>query len=190
MEPTLPNILTWARIVMIPVLGLLFFLPAPWANAAAAIVFAIASFTDWLDGFLARRWNQTSPFGAFLDPVADKLIVAIALIIVLVETPTALVAIPAAIIIGREIAVSALREWMAELGLRSSVAVGWAGKVKTAAQMVAIALLLYRYDLGGFPMWAAGMVLLYAAAALTLYSMFLYLNAAVKGLTENGRPLE
>ncbi len=189
MEMTLPNILTWLRILMIPVLGLLFLLPAPWANAAAAIVFALASFTDWLDGFLARRWNQVSPFGAFLDPVADKLIVAIALIIVVVEAPTALTAVPAAIIIGREIAVSALREWMAELGQRASVAVGMAGKVKTAAQMVAIVLLLYRHEIAGIPSWPVGLVLLYIAAGLTLYSMVLYLGAAMRtldGMDESG----
>lgn len=180
MEMTLPNILTWLRIAMIPVLGLLFLLPTPWANSAAAAVFALASITDWLDGYLARRWNQVSAFGAFLDPVADKLIVAIALIIVVVETPTAWMAVPAAVIIGREIAVSALREWMAELGLRSSVAVGMAGKLKTAAQMVAIVLLLYRHDFNGFPVWPVGLGLLYIAAALTLYSMVLYLSAAVK----------
>ncbi|RZU98567.1 CDP-diacylglycerol--glycerol-3-phosphate 3-phosphatidyltransferase [Spiribacter vilamensis] len=182
MEMTLPNILTWLRILMIPVLGLLFLLPTPWANAAAAIVFALASITDWLDGFLARRWNQVSPFGAFLDPVADKLIVAIALIIVLVESPTALVAIPVAIIIGREIAVSALREWMAELGQRASVAVGMTGKFKTAAQMIAIILLLYRHELYGIPTWPVGLGMLYVAAGLTLYSMVLYLSAALKTL--------
>jgi len=182
MKPTLPNILTWLRIVLIPVLGLLFLLPTPWANAAAAVVFALASVTDWLDGYLARRWNQTSPFGAFLDPVADKLIVAVALIIVVVETPGALTAIPAAVIIGREIAVSALREWMAELGQRSSVAVGITGKVKTAAQMIAIVLLLYRNELWGIPAWPVGLVLLYAAAGLTLYSMVLYLRGAIRTL--------
>ena len=180
MEMNLPNILTWLRIVLIPILGMLFLLPAPWSNAAAAAVFGLASITDWLDGYLARRWNQMSAFGAFLDPVADKLIVAIALIIVVVESPGALLAIPAAIIIGREIAVSALREWMAELGQRASVAVGMLGKVKTTAQMVAILLLLYRHDISGIPVWAIGIVLLYVAAGLTLYSMFLYMNAAVK----------
>lgn len=182
MEMNLPNILTWLRIVLIPVLGLLFLLPTPWANAAAAAVFGLASITDWLDGYLARRWNQMSAFGAFLDPVADKLIVAIALIIVVVENPGALLATPAAIIIGREIAVSALREWMAELGQRASVAVGMLGKIKTTAQMVAILLLLYRYDIGGMPIWSIGLVLLYVAAGLTLYSMFLYMSAAIRAV--------
>ncbi len=184
MAMTIPNMLTWLRIVMIPVLGLLFLLPAPWANAAAAAVFTLASVTDWLDGYLARRWNQLSAFGAFLDPVADKLIVAIALIIVVVETPNALVAIPAAVIIGREIAVSALREWMAELGKRASVAVGLLGKVKTTAQMVAIVLLLYRYDFAGLPIGWLGLGLLYIAAGLTLYSMVLYLAAAMRAVED------
>lgn len=180
MEMTLPNLLTWLRIVLIPVLGLLFLLPTPWANAAAAGVFALASLTDWLDGYLARRWNQMSAFGAFLDPVADKLIVAIALIIVVVESPGALLAVPAAVIIGREIAVSALREWMAELGQRASVAVGMVGKIKTTAQMSAIILLLFRHDLLGLPIWQMGLFLLYVAAGLTLYSMFLYMTAAIR----------
>lgn len=178
MSWNLPNLLTWLRIVLIPVLGLLFLLPAPWSNAVAAAVFAIAAITDWLDGYLARRWNQASAFGAFLDPVADKLIVAVALIVVIVESPLAVVAVPAAVIIGREIAVSALREWMAELGQRASVAVGMMGKVKTTAQMAAIICMLYRQDVGGVPVWEIGLGLLYVAAVLTIYSMVLYLHAA------------
>lgn len=188
MSWNLPNLLTWLRIVLIPVLGLIFVLPYPWSNAAAAAVFAFAGLTDWLDGYLARRWGQTSAFGAFLDPVADKLIVAVALIAILVATPAAAVGVPVAIIIGREIAVSALREWMAELGKRASVAVGQIGKVKTAAQMVSIALLLYAHDIYGIAVWQIGFWLLYAAAALTLYSMALYLHAAwrvVGHLAEN-----
>lgn len=178
MSWNLPNLLTWLRIVLIPVLGLMFLLPAPWANAVAAAIFAIAGITDWLDGYLARRWNQASAFGAFLDPVADKLIVAVALIVVIVETPLAAVAVPAAVIIGREIAVSALREWMAELGQRASVAVGMMGKIKTTAQMAAIICMLYRHDLYGVPVWGLGLALLYVAAVLTIYSMVLYLHAA------------
>lgn len=182
---TLPNILTWFRIVMVPVLGLIFLFPYPWANAIAATIFALAAITDWLDGFLARRWNQTSAFGAFLDPVADKLIVAVALIAIVTANPTASVAVPAAIIIGREIAVSALREWMAELGLRASVAVGWLGKIKTSAQMMAITLMLYAGVLFGVDALALGFWLLYLAAVLTLYSMVLYLHAAWIALRED-----
>ncbi len=188
MSWNLPNLLTWLRIALIPVLGLIFLLPYPWSNATAAALFAFAGLTDWLDGYLARRWGQTSAFGAFLDPVADKLIVAVALIAILVATPAAAVGVPVAIIIGREIAVSALREWMAELGKRASVAVGRIGKFKTAAQMVSIVLLLYAHDIYGIPVWLIGFWLLYVAAALTIYSMALYLLAAwyaVGHLTEN-----
>lgn len=188
MSWNLPNLLTWLRIVLIPVLGLIFLLPYPWSDAAAAALFAFAGLTDWLDGYLARRWSQTSAFGAFLDPVADKLIVAVALIAILVATPAAAVGVPVTIIIGREIAVSALREWMAELGKRASVAVGKVGKIKTAAQMISIVLLLYAHDFYGIPVWLIGFWLLYVAAALTLYSMALYLHAAwrvVGHLAEN-----
>ncbi|MGD8430782.1 MAG: CDP-diacylglycerol--glycerol-3-phosphate 3-phosphatidyltransferase [Ectothiorhodospiraceae bacterium] len=178
----LPNLLTWLRIVLIPVLGLIFLLPVPWSNGAAAVIFAVAGITDWLDGYLARRWGQTSAFGAFLDPVADKLIVAVALIAIVVETPTAIVAVPAAVIIGREIAVSALREWMAELGKRANVAVGQLGKIKTTAQMIAIVLLLYSHPIYGLPIWDIGFWLLYVAAVLTIYSMILYLLAAWRAI--------
>jgi CDP-diacylglycerol--glycerol-3-phosphate 3-phosphatidyltransferase len=181
----LPNMLTWARIMMIPVLGLMFLLPYPWSNAIAALIFALAAITDWFDGWLARRWNQTSAFGAFLDPVADKLIVAVALIAIVTANPYASVAIPAAVIIGREIAVSALREWMAELGKRASVAVGVIGKVKTTAQMVAITMMLYAAPVLGLSMRNLGLWLLYVAAGLTLYSMVLYLNAAMRAVARD-----
>ncbi|MBA1145476.1 CDP-diacylglycerol--glycerol-3-phosphate 3-phosphatidyltransferase [Ectothiorhodospiraceae bacterium WFHF3C12] len=184
MDLNIPNILTLLRIVLIPVLGLMFLLPYPWSNVVAATVFGVAAITDWLDGYLARRWEQTSPFGAFLDPVADKLMVAVALVALVTVNPSAAFAVPAAVIIGREIAVSALREWMAELGKRASVAVGMLGKVKTTAQMLAILLLLLRYDVLGIPVQEIGMVLLYLAAVLTLYSMIIYLRAAWRALGE------
>lgn len=186
---TLPNVLTWGRIVMIPVLGLIFLLPYPWSNAIAAAIFALAAATDWLDGYLARRWNQTSAFGAFLDPVADKLIVAVALIAVVTAHPQASVAVPAAVIIGREIAVSALREWMAELGLRASVAVGVVGKFKTTAQMVAIILMLHGGAVLGLNTFVIGLWLLYFAAVLTLYSMMLYLHAAWRAVDRDAPSL-
>lgn len=186
MSWNLPNILTWARIVMIPILGLMFLLPHPWSNVVAAAIFGVAAVTDWFDGYLARRWNQTSAFGAFLDPVADKLIVAVALIAVLTANASAALAIPIAVIIGREIAVSALREWMAELGLRASVAVGAIGKFKTTAQMVAILLLLFSHDVYGVSAFTVGFWLLYVAAALTIYSMSLYLMAAWRAVGEGG----
>lgn len=187
MDLNIPNSLTLLRIVLIPVLGLMFLLPFPWSNVVAAAVFGVAAATDWLDGYLARKWEQTSPFGAFLDPVADKLMVAVALVALVTVNPTATFAVPAAVIIGREIAVSALREWMAELGKRASVAVGMVGKIKTTAQMVSILLLLLRQDVLGFPVQAVGIVLLYVAAVLTLYSMIVYLRAAWRALGEEVR---
>lgn len=181
MHWNIPNSLTMLRIVLIPIFVGLFYLPAGTltpqeSNLFAAGVFALAAMTDWLDGYLARRLNQTSAFGAFLDPVADKLMVAAALI-VLVEFAR-VGAIIALIIIGREIAISALREWMAGVGSRSSVAVAMIGKVKTALQMIAILLLLYFDPIGVIDVFLAGTLLIYIAAFLTLLSMAYYLKAA------------
>lgn len=174
----LPNLLTFLRILLIPVLVLVFYLPVSWAAPVATSVFVLAALTDWLDGYLARRLGQTSPFGAFLDPVADKLMVATALVLIVQANPHYWVALPAAVIIGREIVISALREWMAELGARANVAVSEIGKFKTAAQMLAITLMLYREDLAGIPLYVTGIVLLYLAVILTLWSMVIYLRAA------------
>ena len=174
----IPNILTLLRIILIPVFVLLFYLPVEWARFSCALVFAVAAVTDWFDGYLARRWGQVSPFGAFLDPVADKLMVAVALLLLVQADPTPALAIPAAVIIGREITISALREWMAELGARAEVAVSVIGKIKTAVQMVALLLLIYDTPVAGIPVFTVGFVLLYVAAALTLWSMVLYLRAA------------
>ncbi|MCU7810139.1 MAG: CDP-diacylglycerol--glycerol-3-phosphate 3-phosphatidyltransferase [Candidatus Thiodiazotropha sp. (ex Notomyrtea botanica)] len=174
----IPNILTLLRIVLIPVFVLLFYLPVEWARFSCALVFSIAAVTDWFDGYLARRWGQVSPFGAFLDPVADKLMVAVALLLLVQSDPTPALAIPAAVIIGREITISALREWMAELGARAEVAVSIIGKFKTAVQMIAILLLIYDEPIAGIPIFTVGFVLLYIAAILTLWSMILYLKAA------------
>jgi CDP-diacylglycerol--glycerol-3-phosphate 3-phosphatidyltransferase/cardiolipin synthase len=179
-----PNYLTIGRIILIPIFVVVFYLPFKWANIACAAIFGLAAVTDWLDGYLARRWQQTSAFGAFLDPVADKLMVAVALILLVQAQPTVWMAIPAAVIIGREIAVSALREWMAELGERAQVAVSAVGKFKTTAQMIALLLLLFKYPLGGFPTETVGYVLLYVAAVLTLWSMIVYLHAAWPALME------
>lgn len=178
MLTSIPNMLTLLRIFMIPVFVILFYLPWQYANEACALVFALAGITDWLDGFLARRWGQVSPLGAFLDPVADKLMVAGALILLVQADPTPALAIPALVIIGREITISALREWMAEIGARAQIAVSMLGKVKTAFQMIAILLLIYRDDLIGLPIYTIGYVLLYVAAILTLWSMWLYLQGA------------
>jgi CDP-diacylglycerol--glycerol-3-phosphate 3-phosphatidyltransferase len=176
-------ILTLLRIALIPVLVLFFYLPYVWAPLVTAAVFILAAITDWLDGYLARRMGQMSEFGAFLDPVADKLMVATALVLMVQITPPIifpqiLFTLSAAIIIGREIAISALREWMSEMGESGTVKVGLLGKFKTIFQMTAISCLLYQYDLFGLPVALVGEMLLYLAAALTLWSMWEYLHAA------------
>ena len=183
MPLNLPNFLTWLRILAIPLFVGIFYLPDGWLsseqkNLVATIIFASAAITDWLDGFLARVLDQMSAFGAFLDPVADKLMVAAALIVLVyldrLGAPIAL------IIIGREIAVSALREWMAQIGQSKSVAVSFLGKIKTTAQMIAIPLLLYHDDLTeGYNANEIGTWLIYVAAFLTLWSMIYYLKAAI-----------
>jgi len=182
----LPNILSLLRIALIPVLIGCYFLPYETAALWATIVFSIASLTDWLDGYLARKWNQTSPFGAFIDPVADKLIVSIALILVLFKTPEWYVLIPVVIIIGREITVSALREWMAEVGQRNAVKVSYVGKLKTAFQMLSIGCLIFHNSLFGLPIFEIGITLLYVASALTISSMWSYLKAAWPIMKSNG----
>jgi CDP-diacylglycerol---glycerol-3-phosphate 3-phosphatidyltransferase len=143
MKLTIPTWLTLLRIMLIPVLVVVFYLPYKWTNFAAAFIFILAAVTDWLDGWIARRYHQYSAFGAFLDPVADKLMVAVALFLIVQGHPTPWMAIWAAVIVGREIAVSALREWMAELGQRATVKVAALGKIKTIVQMVALGCLLY-----------------------------------------------
>lgn len=177
----IPILLTWLRVALIPLVVGLFYLPVDWMtlherNLAATAVFIIAAITDWFDGFLARRWNETSAFGAFLDPVADKLMVAGALL-VLVQLDR-VDAIIAGIIIGREITISALREWMAQIGATRSVAVSSIGKIKTAAQMTAIPMLLFHDRLFGIDIHFWGEYLLWVAGVLTVWSMFYYLRRA------------
>jgi len=175
---TLANQLTLLRVALIPVFVLVFYFPYKWSYIASAAIFAAAAATDWLDGYLARKLNQSTPFGAFLDPVADKLMVATALVLLVGLHQNPWFTIAAAVIIGREIAVSGLREWMAELGQRGSVAVSYIGKIKTTAQIAAIIVLL-AFDVREYPvMEKIGYVLLYIAAALTLWSMAMYLRAA------------
>ncbi len=175
---SIPTLLTYLRIILIPFFVLAFYLPFEWANVAATIVFGLAAITDWLDGYLARKWNQVSRFGAFLDPVADKLIVAAALVVLVQAYPTVWMAIAAVVIIGREITISALREWMAEIGQRGNVAVSNLGKYKTAAQLTALFMLIYKEPLFGLPIMEMGAVFLYVAVVLTLWSMIVYLKAA------------
>lgn len=177
----LPILLTWLRIVAIPLLIALYFLPDAWAtqyerDLFATLLFIAAAITDWADGYLARKLDQTSAFGAFLDPVADKLMVAAALIVLVQLGRTD--AIVAMIIIGREITISALREWMAKIGAAKSVAVSMLGKIKTVAQMTAIPLLLYHVPLFGFDVRVIGNWLIWIAALLTLWSMGYYLRMA------------
>jgi CDP-diacylglycerol--glycerol-3-phosphate 3-phosphatidyltransferase len=178
MRWNLPNVLTWLRIFAIPLVAALFYLPYSWADPAAGLLFAAAAITDSLDGYFARRMGLTSRLGAFLDPVADKLMVAVALVLLVSRDAQWVVVIMAAVIIGREIAISALREWMAELGQRTKVAVSQFGKYKTILQMVGLSMMLYRQDLLGLPVYMAGIVLSVLAAGLTLFSMILYLKAA------------
>lgn len=187
-----PNLLTFARISAVPLMVIFYYLPVSWAHSAAAIIFAVACLTDWLDGYLARYLMQTTKLGAFLDPVADKLMVSTALIVLvaqptfqfvstrsaLVVIPTAVITIPAAIIVAREIIVSALREWMAEIGKRQRVAVSNMGKVKTALQMAALVILLYSDNASSAYIVFSGLFLLYVAAVLTIWSMCVYLKAA------------
>lgn len=179
----LPNSLTFLRIALIPFFVLAFYSPGGWSNKLACAILIIAALTDWFDGFLARRLGQTSKLGAFLDPVADKLMVAVVLVLLVERHSESMVTgwiltLPAAVIVGREITVSALREWMAELGARSRVAVSIYGKIKTMAQMVALPLLVYEEPLYGLPTYGTGLVLLYLAAGLTLLSMWQYLASA------------
>lgn len=185
MPLNLPNLLTWLRIILIPLFVGIFYFEKSWVSVAnqnlvATVIFVSAAVTDWLDGWIARKFSQTSAFGAFLDPVADKLMVAAALII-LVQLGR-VDAVIALIMIGREIAISALREWMAQLGESKSIAVSFLGKLKTATQMIAIPMLLYHDPIDIFDPQQVGTWLIYIAAALTLISMAYYLKAAMPAL--------
>lgn len=190
------NVLTVARIIMIPLVVILFYMPQPWLKPAAAIVFILAAITDSLDGYLARKLGQTSALGAFLDPVADKLMVAVALILLVSYQPPdlklfdfnphVLITLTAAVIVGREITISALREWMAEMGARGKVAVSSIGKLKTIFQMTGLSMMLFRGDVWFIPAFELGLYFLVAAAALTLWSMVMYLRAAWPDLMNSG----
>ena len=178
---SIPNIITSLRIILIPVIVIVFYLPVSWSNVAAAVIFIIAALSDWLDGYLARKWDQHTAFGAFFDPVADKLIVSIALVMLVDEYASIWLTLPAMVIIGREVVISALREWMAELGKRTSVAVSYVGKLKTTLQMVAIIILLF--GVPGTATAKLGLICMLIAAVLTLWSMLIYLKAAWFDLT-------
>lgn len=189
MPLNVPILLTWLRIILIPLFVGIFYFEKNWVsisnqNLVATVIFTVAAITDWLDGWLARRLNQTSAFGAFLDPVADKLMVAAALIVLVqIDRVDAVIAL---IIIGREITISALREWMAKIGEAKSMAVSFLGKIKTVSQMIAIPLLLYHDRIGIFDPQRAGTWLIYIAALLTLASMFYYLKMALPRAWKHG----
>ena len=178
MRLTTPVILTLGRVAVIPLVLALMLFPGSDAHHAAAVLFVLASITDWLDGFLARRWGQTSAFGAFLDPVADKLLVGVSLVMILHWHPSGWMAVLVGIIVGREITISALREWLAELGERTRVSVSFVGKLKTVAQMTSISLMLWETQIYRVTLFDIGGGLLFVAAALTLWSMGAYLRAA------------
>jgi len=174
----LANILTLLRIAAIPVVVICFYSPIPYARPIAAVIFGLAAITDWIDGWVARKYGQTSRFGEFLDPVADKLMVSIVLVMLVQADSGWFEDIIAMIIIGREITISALREWMATIGERANVKVTMAGKVKTALQMFGIAFMVYHNDMFGFPIYTLGFALLVLAAIMTIWSMIIYLRAA------------
>jgi len=175
---SLPNALTLGRIIAVPLFVVLFYWGGPWGDPLAALVFILAAITDWIDGYLARKLGVTTPLGEFLDPVADKLMVAIALILLVAHDTRVVIVVCAMVIVGREITVSALREWMAHLGARAKVKVSSLGKWKTILQMVGLSLMVYRSDLLGLPIYEIGVALLVIASVLTLWSMVSYLQIA------------
>ena len=184
---TIPNMLTALRIALIPAIVVLFYLPQPSADVACGLMFALAGITDSFDGYLARKLGQVSPLGAFLDPVADKLIVATALVLIVSKDPAWYITLTAAIIIGREIAISALREWMSEIGARHKMKVSGVAKFKTIVQITGLSMMLFRQDLFTLPMYRIGLVLTVLAAVLTLWTMVAYLRAAWPEMRSSGQ---
>jgi CDP-diacylglycerol--glycerol-3-phosphate 3-phosphatidyltransferase len=178
MKLTIPNLLTLFRIALVPILVATFYLDFKGAHIVAALMFAVGAITDWLDGWIARRFGQMSAFGAFLDPVADKLTVTVTLFLIVQADPSPLMAIVCAVIVGREITISALREWMSEIGERKHVSVAGLGKIKTVVQMFAISFLLWREPILGIDIYMVGQGLLFAAAFLTIWSAAIYMRAA------------
>ncbi|MEL6869066.1 MAG: CDP-diacylglycerol--glycerol-3-phosphate 3-phosphatidyltransferase [Pseudomonadota bacterium] len=178
MKFNLANSITGFRILAIPLCVVMFYLPFEWARKAAALIFAAAAISDFFDGWIARKFNQMTAFGAFLDPVADKLIVAVALVLLVDTDGRWIMAIVAAVIIGREITVSALREWMAGQQASATVAVSMVGKIKTTFQLIGLSFMLWGDTLWGLPIYELGFIALLIAAAMTLWSMWIYLSAA------------
>jgi len=185
MKVTIPTAVTLFRIGLIPLFVLVFYLPYAWSNIVAAAIFAVASITDWIDGYLARALKQESPFGAFLDPVADKLMVVVAIVLLVEAHPSIYIALPSVIIIAREISISALREWMAGLGNSTTVRVSFIGKAKTTTQLISLLFMIYSEPFLDLPIFKIGLVGYYAAAILTIYSMVVYLKAAWPVIVKN-----
>ena len=185
MHVTLPTAITLFRIALIPLFVVVFYLPLSWANIAATSIFALASISDWVDGYLARSMQQESSFGAFLDPVADKLMVVVIIVLLVEAHPSIYIALPSVIIVAREISISALREWMAQLGSSTTLKVSLVGKTKTVAQMLALGFMIYSEPLMGLPIFQIGLVIYYIAAILTIASMIIYLRAAWPVITHH-----
>lgn len=186
MRITLPTGITLFRIALIPLFVITFYLPVPWSSQIAAAIFGLACVSDWIDGYLARLLRQESAFGAFLDPVADKLIVVAAVILIVQAHPSIYIALPSIIIVAREISISALREWMAELGDRAAIKVSFIGKVKTTAQLFSLFLMVYSEPIAGYPVFQTGLVFYYVAAIFTIVSMVLYLKSAWPVIIKSG----
>ena len=185
MHLTLPTTITLFRIALIPLFVVVFYLPFSWANVAATVIFALASISDWVDGYLARSMQLESSFGAFLDPVADKLMVVVIIVLLVQANPSVYVALPSVIIVAREISISALREWMAQIGSSATVKVSFIGKTKTVAQMFALGFMIFSEPFLGLPIFDIGLAIYYLAALLTIISMVIYLRAAWPGLARN-----
>ena len=186
MKVTLPTAITLFRIFLIPLFVIVFYLPFGWANVAATCIFVIASLSDWVDGYLARSMQLESSFGAFLDPVADKLMVVVIIVLLVEAHPSIYIALPSVVIIAREISISALREWMAQLGSSTTVKVSFIGKAKTVAQMLALGFMIFSEPFMGLPTYEIGLVIYYVAAILTIVSMILYLRAAWPVMNSKG----
>ena len=186
MQVTLPTAITLFRIALIPLFVLVFYLPFSWSNVVATAIFALASFSDWVDGYLARSMQLESSFGAFLDPVADKLMVVVVIVLLVEANPSIYVALPSVVIVAREISISALREWMAQLGASTTVKVSYIGKTKTVAQMLALGFMIFAEPLMGLPIFQIGLGIYYLAAILTIASMIIYLRAAWPVIIRHG----
>jgi len=185
MRLTLPTAITLFRIGLIPLFMVVFYLPFSWANVVATAIFFVACVSDWVDGYLARSMQQESSFGAFLDPVADKLMVVVIIVLLVGAHPGIYLVLPSVVIVAREISISALREWMAQIGSSATVKVSFIGKTKTVAQMWALGFMIFSEPLLGLPIFGIGLAIYYLAAILTIVSMVIYLRAAWPVITRN-----